>query len=92
MIESSKSIFGCILEVTIDYFICSAIAVKIFFTTISRAILIICLLGSVVLIIGTLFYALFIILGYFILLAMISPETAEKILKGEVIPRVKDRI
>jgi hypothetical protein len=92
MIENSKLIFSYLLEGIIDYFVCSAIALKRLLTTISRMIFIICLPSLIVFTIGILFYATFMILGYFIFLAMISPETAEKVIKDEVIPRVKDKM
>lgn len=87
--ESSKSTFRYLLEIIIDYFVCSAIALKRFFTTTARMIFIICLPGLVVFTIGILFYVSFLIFGYFVFLAMISPETAEKVVRDEIIPRIR---
>lgn len=90
--ESNKLIFGYLLEVIIDYIICFTIAVKRFFKTISRMVLIICLPGLVVFTIGIIFYASFMIIGYFVFLAMVSPKTAEKIVREEIIPLIQNNM
>lgn len=90
MTEYKKSRLKYLAELVNDYTICSIVAIKSFFVTLSRMAFIVSLPGLVVFVLGILFYSTFIILGYFIVLAIISPDTAEKIVKEEIVPRIKE--